>query len=134
MRDSFVTPSTSRRTSSPNRSGDLVGGRVGVLDDVVQQRRRQHRRRLLQARADLGDAPRVEDVLLAALAQLPVVVLAGVRERVGHERRLGVGHVREQVIDELLQELAMAFGGVGKGRGHAYPHGTRPHQRRTLRP
>ena len=113
---------------------DLVGGRLGVLDHVVQQRRRQHRRRLLQPRADLGDAPRVQDVLLAALAQLPVVVLAGERERVGHERRLRVGHVREQVIDELLQELAMAFGGVGERCGHAYPHGTRPHQRRTLRP
>ena len=93
-----------------------------------------HRGRLPQSRTDLGDAPRVQDVLLAALAKLPVVVLAGESEGVGHERRLGVRHVREQVIHELLQELAVAFGGVGERCGHAFPHGTRQCERRTLRP
>ena len=60
---------------------DLVQARGGVLDGVVQQRRAQRRGVQAHAGADLGHADGVRDEVLAGLAALVGVVLAGEQER-----------------------------------------------------
>jgi hypothetical protein len=97
---------------------DVVARDVRVLDHVVQQRRRQHDVGLAQARADLRHAPRVEDVLLPALAELAVVMGARERERLGDEPEVGVGVVGRDVLDQLVEELAVTLGNDGEGDGH----------------
>ena len=91
---------------------DLVERRRRVLDRVVQQRRAQRRGVQAHARADLRDADRVGDEVLAGLAALVGVVLAGEQER-GQDGlavdRLGdlvgvLGDDREQVREQLVLE------------------------------
>ena len=66
------------------RLADLVEARGRVLDRVVQQRRAQRLGVEPHARADLRDADGVDDEVLARLAALVGVVLAGEHERVDH--------------------------------------------------
>ena len=73
MRSSLETPSTSSATGLPNRLEMSSVETVGVLDDVVQQRRDQRLRVELPLREDLGDRERVRDVGLAGLAELALV-------------------------------------------------------------
>ena len=111
MPSSFVTPSTSEATSSPNRSLDLGRARRRVLDGVVQQRRAQRLGVEPQARADLRDADRMDDELLARLAPLVGVMAAGEEERRGHavavDRQRGLVGVllddREEVGEQALR-------------------------------
>ncbi len=84
---SLVTPSTSVATSSPKLLADLLQRRARVLDGVVQQRRAQRLGVEPHARADLRDADRVDDEVLAGLAPLVGVVLAGEDERLLRPRR-----------------------------------------------
>ncbi len=64
----------------------LLDRRRGVLDRVVQQRRAQRLGVQAHARADPRHADRVHDEVLARLAPLVGVVLAGEHERVLHAR------------------------------------------------
>jgi hypothetical protein len=91
---------------------DLVEACRGVLDRVVQERGAQRRRVQAHAGADLGDADRMDDEVLAGDAALVGVVLAGERERRQHglavdrlDDLVGVlGHDREQVREQLVLE------------------------------
>ena len=110
---SFVTPSTIAAISSPKRSRDLLDRGGGVLDGVVQQRRAQRLGVQAHARADARHADRVHDEVLAGLAPLRGVVLAGEHERVLHAgavdldgRVRGVlGDDREQVAQQPALQL-----------------------------
>ncbi len=94
----------------------------GVLDRVVQQRRAQRLGVQAHARADARHADGVHDEVLAGLAPLVGVVLAGEHERVVHavavdldRRVLGVlGDDREQVAEQPPLELVQiqALGGI----------------------
>jgi hypothetical protein len=85
----------------------------GVLDRVVQQRRAQRLGIQAHARADPRHADGVHDEVLAGLAPLVGVVLAGEHERVAHAVAvdfdrgvLGVlGDDREQVAEQAPLEL-----------------------------
>ena len=85
----------------------------GVLDRVMQQRRAQRLRVQPHARADARDADGVHDEVLAGLAPLVGVVLAGEHERIADagtvdldRRLLGVlGDDREQVVEQPSLEL-----------------------------
>jgi hypothetical protein len=84
----------------------------------VQQRGAQGRRVEPHAGADLGDADRVDDELLARLAALVGVVLARERERAQDgaavdrlDDLVGVlGHDREQVREQLVLERRQVGG------------------------
>ena len=65
----------------------LVERGAGVLDGVVQQRGAQRRGVEPHARADLRDADGMDDEVLARLAALVGVVLAGEHERLHDARR-----------------------------------------------
>ena len=88
----------------------VVERRARVLDRVVQQRRADRLGVEAHARADLRHADRVRDELLARLAPLVGVALAGERERLADalevdraDRVVGVlGDDREQVREQLL--------------------------------
>jgi len=80
------------------------------------------------ARADLGDADRVGDELLARLAALVGVVLAGEHEGADHRVAVdGLGDLlgvllddREEVAEELALEVGeIGGGGLQRGRGAA---------------
>ena len=96
---------------------DLLDRRRGVLDGVVQQRRAQRLGVEPHARADPGHADGMHDELLAGLAALRRVVLAGEHERVLDTRavdldgRVGgvLGDDREQVAQQA------ALGGAQPG-------------------
>ena len=91
---------------------DLVEGRGGVLDRVVQQRGAQGRGVQAHAGADARDADRVGDEVLAGLAALVGVVLAGEQERLQHGLAVDLvgdlvgvlGDDREQVGQQLVLE------------------------------
>ena len=96
------------------RLADLVEVGAGVLDGVVQQRGAQRRRVQAHAGADLRDADRVDDEVLARLAALVGVVLAGEHERLHHAVAVdGLGDLvgvllddREQVREQVALEAA----------------------------
>ena len=88
---------------------DLVDLVVRVLDDVVEERRRERRLVELQAGEDLRGAPRVVDELLARLAHLAVVRVGGVLEGPRQELAVDVRLVRLDLGDQLVDEVVMAF-------------------------
>ena len=119
-----------------DEAGDLVAERLahlvergaGVLDGVVQEGGAQRLGVEAHARADLGDADRVGDELLARLAALVGVVLAGEHERLDDGLAVdGLGDLlgvllddREQVGEELALEVGEVGGrGLQRGRGVA---------------
>jgi hypothetical protein len=79
---------------------------VGVLDDVVEERCRDRLVVEPQLRTDLGSAPGMQDELLARPALLPLVGARGEGERttdqLAVDLRVVGGHVRDQLVDELL--------------------------------
>ena len=111
---SLVTPSTRPATSSPNALADLVEAGAGVLDRVVQQRGAQRLGVEAHAGADLGDADRVGDEVLARLAALVGVVLAGEHERLHDGVAVdGLGDLVGVLLDdreEVGEELALEVG------------------------
>ena len=126
---SLVTPSTRPATSSPNcsRTSSRRGGRV--LDGVVQQRGAQRLGVQPHAGADARDADRVRDEVLAGLAALVGVVLAGEQERL--QDRLAVdrrgdlvrvlGDDREQVREQLVLERREVVAGCSTAPSSAVP-------------
>ena len=103
-----MTPSTIAGDLLAEALAHLLDRGRGVLDGVVQQRRAQRLGVQAHARADARHADRVHDEVLARLAPLRGVVLAGEHERVLHARAVdlhgGVGGVlgddREQVVEQ----------------------------------
>ncbi len=97
---------------------DLLEARARVLDRVVQQRRAKRLGVEPQAGADLRDLDRMGDEVLARLAALVGVALAGERERaldrVAIDRRLAVARVladdREQVAEQRALLAVEALG------------------------
>ena len=110
----------------------------GVLDGVVQQRRAQRLGVQAHARADAGHADGVHDEVLAGLAPLGAVVLAGEHEGVLHagavdrDGRVGgvLGDDREQVAQQPPLRDAERL--QVTGRGHA--RSTRDRRGRAPRP
>ncbi len=70
MRDSLVTPSTSRAMSAPNSALDVVERRDRVLDRVVQQAGDDRGGVELHPGEDAGDLDRVREIGVARGAQL----------------------------------------------------------------
>ncbi len=102
----------------------------GVLDRVVQQGRAQGLGVQAHPRADARHPDRVHDEVLARLASLGGMVLAGEHERVFHalavdlhDRVRGVlGDDREQVVEQPPLELAQlcaAAAAMDVGRGNS---------------
>ncbi len=79
---------------------------VGVLDDVVEERGGDRLLVEMEARADLRDAPRVVDEVLAGAALLALVRPLRVGEGPGEQVAVDVGRVlgdvREQLVDQVL--------------------------------
>ena len=105
---SFVTPSTSPATGSPNWSLTSIEAGARVLDGVVEQRRAERLGVEPQPGADLRHLDRVDDELLARPPALVGVALAGEREgpldRLAVEPVVAVRRVladhREQVAEQ----------------------------------
>ncbi len=93
------------------RLAHLVERRRRVLDRVVQERGAQRLRVQAHARADLRDADRVHDEVLARAAALVGVVLAGEHERLRDARAVdGLGDLLGVLLDdrvEVRQQLAL---------------------------
>ena len=114
---SFVTPSTSDATSSPNVALHVLQRGRRVLDGVVQQRGAQRLGVEPHAGADLRHADRVDDELLARLAPLVGVVLAGVDERpldvVAVDLQRALGGVLLDDREQVAEQLALGVGEPG---------------------
>ena len=82
---------------------DLGDGDVGVLDDVVQQRRLQRGGVEVQLGEDERDLDRVVHERLAALAHLPLVRLRGELVRLVEAGQVRVGVVRPDLRFDLLE-------------------------------
>src|SRR5207253_584605 len=80
-----------------------------VLDDVVQERGRNRLLVEVELRADPGGAERVEHEVVPRAALLARVGLGGeaerAREQVAINRRVVRGHLRDQLVDEVLMRL-----------------------------
>src|SRR4051794_24103943 len=106
-----------RRDLVAEAAADLVERGARVLDRVVQQRRAQRLGVEAQAGADLRDADRVDDEVLARLAALVGVVLAGEQEgvldpvAVDDDRRL-VGVLLDD-REEVAEQAALRLREVG---------------------
>src|SRR4051794_20530910 len=110
-----------------DEAGDLLAERgahllergAGVLDRVVEQRRAQRLRVEAHARADLRHADGMGDEVLARLAALVGVVLAGEHERLDHCRAVdGLGDLVGVLLDdreEVAEQLALERGEVARG-------------------
>ena len=117
---SLVTPSTSVATSSPKLLADLVERCARVLDGVVQQRRAQRLGVEAHARADLRHADRVHDEVLAGLAPLIGVVLAGEEEGVLDALAVDLdGRVVGVLLDDREQVAEQPALGLGEARREA---------------
>ncbi|CAB4933757.1 unannotated protein [freshwater metagenome] len=104
---------------------DLVGSRLGVFDDIVQQGANQNVLGLPQLGADLGNAPRVVDEWLAAPPQLSVVMQTGYFEGRRNAVGIRVGRVLENILDQLIEQFAVNLrGGYEFGNGHCLANGT----------
>ncbi len=99
----LVTPSTMCATSSPNFSRIFVGRRKGVFDDVVQQARGDAHRVELHFGQDVGHLERVDQVRLAGMADLSLVLQG--REHVGpaEQFQVGVRAVAADLVEQVLE-------------------------------
>ena len=99
----LVTPSTMCATSSPKRSRRVSGVVSGVFDDVVEEAGGHADDVELHPGEDVGDFERVDQVGLAGMADLSLV-LAG-REDVGPPQQLqvGVGVVVPDPVEQILE-------------------------------
>jgi hypothetical protein len=87
-------------------AADVIELDVGVLDDVVQQRRRNCLIVEVELCTDLGGAPRVQDEVLSRPALLALMRAGGEEEgapdQVAVDVRVVCRDVRNQLVDELL--------------------------------
>ena len=108
---------------------DLVERRARVLDGVVQQRRAQRLGVQAHARADLRHADRVHDEVLARLAPLVGVVLAGEDEGVLDALAVDLdGRVVGVLLDDreqVAEQPALGLGELGAQRPARAPRGAR---------
>ena len=118
-----------RRDLVAEALADLVERRARVLDGVVQQRRAQRLGVEAHARADLGHADRVDDELLARLAPLVGVVLAGEEEGVLDALAVDLdGRVVGVLLDDreqVAEQPALGLGELGAQRPARAPRGAR---------
>ena len=84
----------------------LLDRRRGVLDGVVQQRRAQRLGVQAHTRADAGHADRVHDEVLAGLAPLGCVVLAGEHERVLDAAAVDLNSGVRRVLGDDREQIA----------------------------
>src|SRR5207253_10466905 len=95
---------------------DVGDRRVGVLDNVVRERGGDRLLVEVELGADPRGAERMEHEVLAGPAMLPRVGLRGeaegAQEQVAIDRRVVGGHLRDQLLDEVLMRL------VGLENGH----------------
>ena len=96
---------------------DLLQVRARVLDDVVQERRRDRLLVQVQLRADAGDAQRVVDELLAGPACLALVGSLGEVERAAKEVSVDLRVVRLDLGDQLIDEVLVMSPFVEDGHG-----------------
>ena len=87
----------------------LLDVRVGVLDDVVQERRSDRLLVQPQLGTDLRGAPRMVDELLAGAALLSLVCGRGEAEGPREQVAVDVGVVSGDGRDELVDQLLVAF-------------------------
>ena len=99
----LVTPSTMCATSSPNVSRMRLEGGKGVFDHVVQQAGGDADGVELHVGEDVGHFQRVDQVRLAGMADLSLV-LEG-RKHVGPAQQLqvGVGAVAADFVEQILE-------------------------------
>ena len=98
----LVSPSTSVPISGAEHLVDLGPGRVGVLDHVVQQRRRDRGVVELQLGEDRGDFERVRKIGIARGALLVAVRLHGIDVGAVEQRLVRLGIVREHPLDQFI--------------------------------
>ena len=100
---SLVTPSTTWATSGPKSSSIASDGGEGVLDHVVEQAGGDGHHVQPHVGQDVGHFERVDQVGLAGVADL-ALVLQG-REDVGPPEQLevGVGAIGADLVDEVLE-------------------------------
>ena len=94
---------------------DLLDLDVGVLDDVVEQRRRDRLLVEVQLGADLRNAERVVDEVLAGAPLLSVVVLRCEGERRCDELGVGARLVGGDVGQQLVEKILMPASGLDDG-------------------
>ena len=82
---------------------------VGVLDDVVQERRGDRLVVESELGADLGDPPGVEHELLTRTALLPLVGAGGEKEGPPDQVSIDAGVVGGDSRNQLVDELLMLF-------------------------
>ena len=96
----LVTPSTTWAISGAEELGDALRGRQGVFDDVVQQPRGHGDDVELHVRQGVGDLERMNEVGLAGMAHLALVLER--REDIGPPEQLQVRF--RAVAPDFLEE------------------------------
>ncbi len=91
---------------------EVVELRLGVLEHVVQERRRERLLVEVELGADLRDRPRMVDERLAGAARLPLVRGRGEVERPREELLVDPGVVRLDGRNQLIDEVLMVTIGV----------------------
>ena len=116
--DSFVTPSTRRATSGPKRSSMSPSRVLGVLGDVVEQRRGDRDGIEAELGEDLRRGDGVGDVRLARGALLLAVGFDGEVEGAVDRAQDGLRVVGEDRVQERLPER-LDVDGRGRGDGRS---------------
>ena len=99
----LVTPSTTWAISSPKSSAIRSRGRERVLDHVVEEAGGHRHDVELHVRQEIRDLERMDQVRLAGMADLPLVLER--REDVGPPQQLevGLGTVAPHLFEERLE-------------------------------
>ena len=84
---------------------DLFDGDDGVFDDVVQQASRDRDAIHAHVGEDVGDHQRVQDIRLARVAQLPLVIFGSEGECFVHRRQIVFGTGFEDLGFQFGEEL-----------------------------
>ena len=112
-----MTPSTSSCDLGAEVGAQVVELRLGVLDDVVQERGRDRLLVEVELGTDPRDAPRVVDELLAGAAHLAPVARLGDLERPADQVAVDVRVVRLDAREQLLDEVLVVPLGVDDRHG-----------------
>ena len=116
---SLVRPSTRCRDVLAEQALDLGAGRLGVLDRVVQQRRRDRRVIELEVGEDRGDFQRVREIGVAGGALLLAMRPHGINVGAVEQLLVDLGIIFAHPIDEIV----LAHHALGRRRlRHRLPH------------